>query len=79
MTPISPELPINLPAEEAALGAALYRPDAVGLLAGIVRQPNDFYLAKHQLVYQAMLDLHIPPLDFLEVFCYTRLSQARYF
>lgn len=58
MTTISPELPINLPAEEAALGAALYRPDAVGLLAGIVKAPVDFYLAKHQLVYAAMLDLH---------------------
>lgn len=58
MTTIAPELPVNLPAEEAALGAALYRPDAVGLLAGIVRQPGDFYLARHQLVYAAMLDLH---------------------
>lgn len=50
----SPAPPYDADAEEAVLGAILYQPDALADVAGIV-QPSDFYLAKHQQIYTAML------------------------
>lgn len=49
-----PAPPYDTDAEEAVLGAILYQPDALLDVASIV-QPADFYLAKHQQIYAAML------------------------
>jgi len=49
-----PAPPYDTDAEEAVLGAILYQPDALLDVASIL-QPVDFYLAKHQQIYTAML------------------------
>jgi replicative DNA helicase len=47
-------LPYDIPAEQAAIGAAIRSRDALITLAGIL-QPDDFYLEKHGLVWEALL------------------------
>jgi replicative DNA helicase len=54
---LNKQLPQNLEAEEAVLGALLIDPDAVLPVATFLRA-NDFYVQRHGLIYQAMLDLH---------------------
>ena len=49
-----PAPPYDTDAEEAVLGAILYQPDALLDVSSIL-QPADFYLAKHQQIYTAML------------------------
>ena len=52
-----PAPPYDLDAEAAVLGAVLYQPDALLDVVGAL-QPDDFYLAKHQHIYAAMLACH---------------------
>jgi len=50
-------LPTNLDAEQATLGSLLIDPDGLYQVKHKLA-PADFYLAKHRLVYEAMLVLH---------------------
>jgi len=65
---IEKNIPSNPEAEQAVLGALLLDPDAITQVASFLR-PQDFYLEKHQWVYETMLDLHErrDPIDFLSV------------
>jgi replicative DNA helicase len=67
-------IPSNVDAEQAVLGALLLDPDAIGRVAAFLR-PHDFYLEKHAWIYEAILDLHEQrePIDFLSVV--SRLEQ----
>lgn len=60
--------PHNLEAEQAVLGSLLIDPDAVMEVAAFLR-PEDFYLQKHNWIYQVILDLHErrEPPDFVTV------------
>lgn len=51
------QIPHNLQAEEALLGAALLRQSIVGDLAGFV-DCSDFYKPLHQLAWEQMITLH---------------------
>ena len=50
-------LPQNFEAEEAVLGALLIDPDAIIRVATFL-QAGDFYVQRHGMIYQAVLDLH---------------------
>ena len=56
----SPQQPKGLPhseeSERAVLAAALLSPPVLPVVSGRL-QPEDFYLERHQLIYQAMLEL----------------------
>lgn len=54
-TPVPPH---NIEAEQAALGAVLLNREAMLPLVALVPTASAFYLARHQVIYQAMLDLH---------------------
>lgn len=60
--------PQNLEAEQAVLGALLIDPDAIIKIADTV-QPKDFYVEKHRMVYEAMLELYNKrePIDVLSL------------
>lgn len=49
--------PQNIEGEKALLGSIMLRPDALFDVDSLIR-PEDFYVEKHRLVYEAMLDLH---------------------
>ncbi len=49
--------PHNVEAEEAILGSLLIDPDAIIRISTFL-QPPDFYVERHNWVYQAILDLH---------------------
>lgn len=49
--------PHNIEAEESVLGALLIDPDAIIRISTFL-QPTDFYVERHNWVYQAVLDLH---------------------
>lgn len=61
-------IPSNIEAEQAVLGALLLDPDAITRVAVFLR-PHDFYLEKNSWIYEAILDLHEErePIDFLSV------------
>ncbi len=61
-------MPSNIEAEQAVLGALLLDPDAITHIAAFLR-PKDFYLEKHGWIYETILDLHDrrEPIDFLSV------------
>ena len=54
---LNKQLPQNLEAEEAVLGALLIDPDAILPVATFLRA-SDFHVQRHGSIYQAMLDLH---------------------
>ncbi len=54
---LNKQLPQNLEAEEAVLGALLLDPDAILTVATFLRE-SDFYVQRHGSIYQAMFDLH---------------------
>ncbi|MBX7245710.1 MAG: replicative DNA helicase [Candidatus Sumerlaeaceae bacterium] len=54
---IDAALPSNVDAEKTVLGSMILDPDAIDIVAGILR-PNFFYQERHQQVYTAILDLH---------------------
>ena len=60
--------PNNIEAEQAVLGALLIDPDAIIKAVPIVHA-EDFYLEKHQWIYEAIFALHErrEPIDFLTV------------
>lgn len=62
----SSEVPYNVEAEAAVLGALLIDPSAYAQIEGIVESPH-FYLQKHKWIFDAMRKLHNngEPLDFL--------------
>jgi replicative DNA helicase len=49
--------PHNIEAEEAVLGSLLIDPDAV-IRVSTFLQPTDFYVERHNWVYEAVLELH---------------------
>lgn len=49
--------PANTEAEEAVLGALLIDPDAILRIATFL-QPDDFYVPRHRMVFEAILQLH---------------------
>jgi replicative DNA helicase len=49
--------PHNVEAEEAVLGSILIDPDAIIRISTFL-QPTDFYVERHNWVYEAILDLH---------------------
>jgi replicative DNA helicase len=49
--------PQNAEAEEAVLGSLLIDPDAILRVAPFL-QASDFYVPRHRLIFQAVLDLH---------------------
>jgi replicative DNA helicase len=49
--------PANAEAEEAVLGALLIDPDAILRIATFL-QPDDFYVPRHRMVFEAVLHLH---------------------
>lgn len=51
------EEPHNLDAERSVLGCCLVHPDAVPLVAALLR-PSDLYLPRHQLILQAVISCH---------------------
>jgi replicative DNA helicase len=57
-------LPYSEEAERAVLAAVLLDPQLLAVMAGRL-VPDDFYLDRHQLIYQAMLDLQLAgtPID----------------
>ena len=50
-------VPHNVEAEQAVLGALLIDPDAIYKVNTFVR-PNDFYVERHQWIYDAVISLH---------------------
>ena len=56
MTALSAKLPQDLEAERSVLGACLFDPDAVDRAADLLR-PADFFLARHALIFTAILEL----------------------
>jgi replicative DNA helicase len=71
---IERNIPSNVDAEQAVLGALLLDPDAITRVAAFLR-PHDFYLEKNAWIYEAIIDLHEQrePIDFLSVV--SRLEQ----
>lgn len=61
-------IPHNVEAEQAVLGALLLDPEAIVQIIPILRR-EDFYLEKHQWIFEAILALHErrEPIDFLTV------------
>lgn len=51
------EIPQNIEAEQAVLGAMLISPEAVEAMAETIR-PDDFYRQAHRVIMEAMLSLH---------------------
>lgn len=49
--------PHSVEAEQALLGAILFKSSALAQVVDMVR-PDDFYLPAHQLIFSAFLDLH---------------------
>ena len=49
--------PTNIEAEEAILGSILFDPSAIGITAPIL-PIQAFYVAAHQQIYKAALELH---------------------
>jgi replicative DNA helicase len=66
--------PQNIEAERALLGSILIRPDAMGDISDII-SPDSFYLSKHHLIYETMLELLMQgaPIDVLTLS--TRLKE----
>ena len=60
------QVPANVEAEEAVLGALLIDPEAIFKVLPIL-QADDFYLQKHRWIYEAMIRVHErrDPIDFL--------------
>jgi replicative DNA helicase len=50
--------PQSLEVEQAVLGAVLKDADAINRVVDIIQDPGDFYAPKHQMIYQAALDLY---------------------
>lgn len=59
-------VPANISAEEAVLGSVLINPDAIGQVAGKLKE-DDFYRERHAWLWKGMLALHgrREPIDFV--------------
>lgn len=53
----TPAIPFDEVMEESALGAVLTDPKAYYLVAGVIRQPEDFFLVRHQHIWRAITEL----------------------
>ncbi|RJQ30945.1 replicative DNA helicase [Candidatus Parcubacteria bacterium] len=60
--------PQNLDAEKSVLGALMLEPKTIDVVVDILR-PDDFYHTKHQIIYQAIVDLYQKkePIDVLSL------------
>ncbi|MEW5795516.1 MAG: replicative DNA helicase [Candidatus Zixiibacteriota bacterium] len=50
--------PQALEVEQAVLGAILKDPEAINRVVDVVQEPGDFYAPRHQMIFQAALDLY---------------------
>lgn len=64
-----PAIPYSRDAEEAVLGAVLVNPEVVPELRGIINKPEDFYLIRNRMVWEAVcaLDDLKTPIDIITV------------
>ncbi len=60
--------PQSIDSEKAVLGSIMLRKDAIHEIEDIIT-PESFYVDKHAIIYQAMLDLHLKhePIDMLSL------------
>ncbi len=60
--------PQSIPSEQAVLGSIMLRKDAIQEVEAIINQ-DSFYVEKHKLIFQAMLDLFLKnePIDMLSL------------
>jgi replicative DNA helicase len=60
--------PQSIDSERAVLGSVMLRKDAIQEIEDILN-PDSFYVDKHTIIYQAMLDLHLKhePIDMLSL------------
>jgi len=68
--------PQSIPSEQAVLGSVMLRKDAIHEVEDIINQ-DSFYVEKHKLIFQAMLDLYLKnePIDMLSLS--TKLSEQK--
>lgn len=68
--------PQSIPSEQAVLGSIMLRKDALQEVEAIINQ-DSFYVEKHKLIFQAMLDLFLKnePIDMLSLS--TKLSEKK--
>ncbi|OIO30031.1 replicative DNA helicase [Candidatus Nomurabacteria bacterium CG1_02_31_12] len=68
--------PQSIPSEQAVLGSIMLRKDAIHEIEDIVNA-DSFYVEKHKLIFQAMLDLFLKnePIDMLSLS--TKLSEQK--
>jgi len=68
--------PQSIPSEQAVLGSIMLRKDAIHEIEDIVNT-DSFYVEKHKLIFQAMLDLFLKnePIDMLSLS--TKLSEQK--
>jgi len=50
--------PQSIEVEQAVLGAILKDPEAINRVIDVVQDPGDFYAPRHQVIFQAALDLY---------------------
>lgn len=60
----TPAIPFDDTMEESALGAVLTNPQAYYLVASVIRQPDDFFLVRHQHIWRAITELASKSADF---------------
>lgn len=60
--------PQSIDSEKAVLGSIMLRKDAIEEVEDVI-SPESFYVDKHRMIYQAMLDLHLKhePIDMLSL------------
>jgi len=60
--------PQNLDAEKSVLGSLMLETKAIDIVIDILR-PDEFYTSKHQVIFEAMVDLYQrkEPIDVLSV------------
>ena len=60
--------PQSIDSEKAVLGSIMLRKDAIHEIEDII-SPESFYVDKHAIIYQAMLDLYLKhePIDMLSL------------
>jgi len=66
--PSQKTVPQNVDAEEAVLGALMIDPEGIFRVLSFLRG-EDFYLKKHQWIFEAVLTIHErrDPIDFLTI------------
>ncbi|MBU0637932.1 MAG: replicative DNA helicase, partial [Planctomycetes bacterium] len=52
------QAPQSIEVEQAVLGAILKDPEAINRVIDVVMDAGDFYAPKHQMIFQAAVDLY---------------------